>query len=256
MERCSFDLKKAKKRTLKIDVLRTDGDTQPRDGIDQSVVNEYAECYKAKQKMPPVHCVHDGSNFWLTDGFHRRFGAGKAGLAKLECLVVPGTLEDARWYSYAANQGHGLMRSVEDKVRAVKAALKHPNAAGMSDRLIAEHVGVSHPMVIKYRELVTVTSSDAVEPMRTGKDGKKRPAKPNRKPRVDHAQEPAADDADAPEEDECTDDAAGQENDACNVASSAIESLCEKLLASDTNLTRSVLAAVLENIAERIRCVH
>jgi predicted transcriptional regulator len=35
--------------------------------------------------------------------------------------------------------------------RAVEAALRHPKSATLSDRQIAEHVGVSHPMVSKFR---------------------------------------------------------------------------------------------------------
>jgi hypothetical protein len=242
----SFDLKKAKKRRLRLNVLRTDGDTQPRNGIDQHVVNEYAEAYKAKRKMPPIHCVHDGSSFWVVDGFHRRFAADKVGLTALDCLVVPGTLEDARWLSYASNQLHGLRRSVEDKVRAVTAALKHPRAADMSDVLIAEHVGVSQPMVLKYRQLITVITSTPTDdpPNRTGKDGKAYPAKkPPRK-----AAPPPPDDT--PEDTE--EETEGDDNQACTIAKDRLMQFCTTLLSECDGLTPQLLAALLQTASDAI----
>lgn len=46
----------------------------------------------------------------------------------------------------------GLSGPTYQRAKAVIAALKHPNGAKKSDRQIAEHVGVSHATVIKYRE--------------------------------------------------------------------------------------------------------
>jgi hypothetical protein len=242
-----FDLKKAKKRKLKLDVLRLDGGTQPRSELDQRVINDYADRYKAGDKLPAVHVIHDGKSFWLVDGFHRRFASDKAGLKTIDCLVLPGTLEDARWMSYAANQSNGLYRSVEDKVRAVTAALKHPKAAEMPDALIAEHVGVSQQMVWKYRQLTTVVSSHSAEPRRVGKDGKSRPAKS--KPKVDQRaahEEPGEGEEDSP------DDTAGETNDVCVIAKNRLMRFCDVLLVECDGLTPQLLAALLESAAESI----
>ncbi len=46
----------------------------------------------------------------------------------------------------------GLRRTNDDKQRAVKAALAHPKAAGMSDGSIARHVGVHHDTVREWRK--------------------------------------------------------------------------------------------------------
>lgn len=139
-------------KLLPVKKLRLDGDTQPRVKIDEDLVAEYAAAYKAGVKMPPVVVFFDGTDHWLADGFHRRFGAIKAKLAKMRCEVHKGTREDARWYSYSANQTHGLRRSPADKVKAIKAALKHPAGVKKSDRQIAEHVGVAPTTVGKYRK--------------------------------------------------------------------------------------------------------
>lgn len=140
-----------RRRVLKLADIRIDGDTQPREELNEDVVDEYRQAYEAGKPLPPLDVVFDGSNNWLTDGFHRRFSAEKAGLTKLPCIVTPGTREEAQWASYAANQAHGLRRSNDDKRRAVLAALRHPKGKTISDNLIAEHVGVNQTTVSKYR---------------------------------------------------------------------------------------------------------
>ncbi len=161
------------KRHPRIGNIRLDGDTQPRVEIDNALVHEYARCYEAGVKMPPLIVFFDGVDHWLADGFHRWHAARKAELKSVPCDVRKGTREDARWFSYSANQTHGLRRTNEDKARAVRAALKHPNGAKMSDRQIAEHVGVGAPMVGRYRAELAATVIKIQSPVRTGRDGRK-----------------------------------------------------------------------------------
>lgn len=152
--------------------IRLDGDTQPRAGIDNALVCEYAEAYRADAKsLPPVVVFFDGTNHWLADGFHR-WHAAKAELEKIRCDVRQGTLDDARWFSYSANQTHGLRRNNADKARAVRAALLHPNGTKLSDVQIAAHVGVNDKTVAKYRAELESTSEIPKSDERTGRDGR------------------------------------------------------------------------------------
>lgn len=132
--------------------IRLDGDTQPREKIDQAVCDEYGERMKAGEKFPPIDVFFDGENYWLADGFHRikAYVMAVPGEA-IECNVFQGTQQDAQWHSYSVNRTHGVRRKPEDKERAVKAAMAHPNGATRSDRQIADYVGVSHPFVAKIR---------------------------------------------------------------------------------------------------------
>lgn len=159
-------------KTIKLDKIRLDGDTQSRKELDEDVVKEYSDLMKDGVEFPPLGVVFDGSDYWLYDGFHRRFAAVKANVKEFRCIVVNGTREDARWFSYSANITHGLKRSPEDKRKAVISALKHPKGAKLSDHKIAEHVGVSHVMVGKYRNQLEVTSNVTSETERTGVDGR------------------------------------------------------------------------------------
>ncbi len=125
---------------------------------------------KGGREFPPLSVVFDGSDYWLWDGFHRRWSAVEAKIAKLKCIVTKGTRDDARWLSYGANKDHGLQRTNDDKRRAVLAALKHPNGAKQSNLKVAEHVGVDEKTVAKYR--LQLTPEIPESPDRIGRDGR------------------------------------------------------------------------------------
>lgn len=143
---------------LPISQIRLDGGTQPRTALDFDAVEDYAEAMGAGAKFPPVAVYYDGENHWLADGFHRLKAAFAAGFDTIACELRQGTLEDARWHSFSANKTNGLRRTNEDKQRAVKAALLHPHAAGMSNNAIARHVGVDEATVRNWRARLSASS--------------------------------------------------------------------------------------------------
>lgn len=140
--------------TLLISQIRTDGGTQPRAAMDHDLVESYMEAMEAGAKFPPVDVFYDGTDYWLADGFHRCKAAWAAEKEEIAVNVIQGTLEDARWFSYAANATNGLYRSNSDKQRAVQAALKHPRSVGLNDSDIARHVGVGHATVSAWRQKI------------------------------------------------------------------------------------------------------
>jgi hypothetical protein len=87
-------------------------------------------------------------------------------------LVVPGTLQDAQWASYAANRTNALQRSNADKQRAVQGALKHPHGSGRSDGELARHVGVDRQTVTNWRKKLEATGEIRHSETRTGADGR------------------------------------------------------------------------------------
>jgi hypothetical protein len=158
--------------TLALDVIRRDGGTQPRVAIDHDIVREYADEIRAGAKFPPLVVFFDGTHYWLGDGFHRAAASIEAGMSAVECEVHTGTQQEAQWYSFSVNKTHGLRRSNADKQLAVRAALAHPNASGLSDRQIAEHCGVSHNMISEYRKAQQPTVIGGQSTLRTGRDGR------------------------------------------------------------------------------------
>ena len=156
-------------RRLRLSQIRTDADTQSRARIDEATVGEYAGRMIVGDPFPAIVVFHRDSTYILADGFHRVCAARMAQLETLLADVRHGTRTDALKYSLASNHTHGLRRTNEDKQHAVTLALRE--FAHLSDRLIADLCGVSHPVVGQLRrQLVKFTSWQK----RAGKDGKMR----------------------------------------------------------------------------------
>jgi len=155
-------------------------DLQARAGTDDKTIAEYAEAFTEGAKFPAATVFHDGKRYFLADGFHRYFGAQKAGLADILCDIKSGTRADALWFAAGANKTHGLKRSNLDKRHAVELALREK--PGMTDNAIAKHVGVSFPLVQEIRSHLQVLEPELNPLKRTGTDGKQYPAPPSRLP--------------------------------------------------------------------------
>ena len=157
---------------ISLDLIRMDGGTQPRQGIDWEVAYEYGDLMADGVKLPPVTVFYDGAEYWLADGFHRVHAAFSQEIAEIQAEVIQGTLEDAQWFSFGANKSHGLMRSNDDKQSAVQAALRHPKCAGLSNVQIAKHVGVDEKTVRAWRDKLVGTSELPKSTTRKGADGR------------------------------------------------------------------------------------
>lgn len=135
-------------KKLNLDVIRIDGDTQPREELDQDMVAEYAELMRDGIKFPPVIVFFDGSNYWLVDGFHRYFATKSNGFVSIEAEVKEGTQRDAQLQSMTANsKQHGKPATAKDKRRSIIRMLKDAEWSKWSNTKIAEWIGVSHVTV-------------------------------------------------------------------------------------------------------------
>jgi hypothetical protein len=175
--------------------------------LNKDVVEEYAQFYRDGHDFPfiKVVCIDDaGSEYYdqlvLAEGFHRLEAAKLADIEKLKIEVWNGDLDKAKAISILANQKNGLRRTNADKRNAVIQALEHPYWKGMSDRAVAQELGVTHPFIANVRQeqenrVVNVTTCKFSETdkvvdapaqrnpsheKRIGKDGKSYPAKPNK----------------------------------------------------------------------------
>lgn len=131
--------------------IRINGGTQSRAAIDASVVAEYVENIDA---LPAVMLFHDGTDYWLGDGFHRHRAHVEAGRVEIEAIVRQGSRRDAILYSVGANSAHGLRRSNDDKRRAVETLLADTEWSAWSDRAIAKAACVSNHLVASLRPQV------------------------------------------------------------------------------------------------------
>jgi hypothetical protein len=140
-------------------IIRTDGGTQARAGLNQDKVNEYAERMAEGDKFPAVTVFYDGSAYWLGDGFHRHAAhrvAFPSGMVEIEAQVKQGTRRDAVLFACGANAEHGLQRTREDKQRAIETLLRDEEWGKWSDAEIARRVRVDHKTVAARRAILGI----------------------------------------------------------------------------------------------------
>lgn len=148
---------------------------QARHELNADAVEEYAEAYRTGDKLPPVDVFLVDGRKIVVDGFHRVAAGVKAGLDFLRFEVVgEGELDAASWHASGVNKRHGVRRSSSDKRRAVWLALDGFGAE-QSNRVVADHVGVSRELVRTVRE--AWEAEHGATETRTGADGKAYPAK-------------------------------------------------------------------------------
>lgn len=154
---------------IELDMIRTDGGTQPRVQLDLFTVQEYATAMQEGAQFPPVTLFFDGQAYWLADGFHRYEAARQLGHAAIAAEIRNGGLRDAILYSVGANAAHGLKRTQADKRHAVLTLLNDPDWQTWSNREIARRCYVSDVLVMQLRETITANiSSDRTYPTRWG----------------------------------------------------------------------------------------
>lgn len=150
------------KTKVKLADIRTDGGTQPRFEIDESLVAEYADAMTEGAEFPPVVTYFDGVAHWLADGFHRVHAARKIGMKEVHVEQHHGTKRDAVLYSVGANADHGMRRTNADKRKAVMTLLEDEEWSEWSDREIARHCAVSPDTVGRLRkEYESLSESDS-----------------------------------------------------------------------------------------------
>lgn len=150
-------------KVLNIANIRIDGGTQARVALNQEVVKDYAEKMRDGEKFPAIVVFHDGSDYWLADGFHRYFATKSNGTVSIECEVKNGTLDDATLFAFSANGKRGLSMSAEDNRNVIYAMLRHPEWSKWTNAAIAKHVGVSKMTVGRVKATLDIKEDDSVK---------------------------------------------------------------------------------------------
>lgn len=192
-------------RSLSLDEITIDLEVQQRaNGVDQALIEEYAERITEGDEFPPVRVFDCRDGFLLSRGFHRYFAHKRTGVDKIKAEVIKGTRRDAIVDACGANAEHGARRTNADKRKAV--ATLNDLYPKRSPNWIAERAKVSRQTVANYRdevakfatcqsggrsnsEPVEDTATDwideTVEDKRetvTGKDGKQYPSRKSKLP--------------------------------------------------------------------------
>ena len=138
-------------KKLNILNIRTDGGTQPRLELDQGMVKDYAEKMRDGIVFPPIIVFHDGSEYWLADGFHRYFATKSNALTTIEAEVKQGTLRDAMLFAWSANNRHGKPPKPEDIRAIIRKMFEDEEWGKWSNVQIAKQLEVSVSTVQRLR---------------------------------------------------------------------------------------------------------
>lgn len=185
-------VRKPRRIEVKLDDLVLSRDLQPRVGLDDTTVADYASLYRDRgpTAMDPIRAyARDDGRPILTRGFTRVAGARLAGLDALPCDLYAEADDEAMLIDSLSGNRHGLRLSNADKRRALK--LYHERIARRrweSTRDVAVLLGCSHELVSSFRKELTApkpATPPAAKP--APEDGKAAP------PEAKTAQPPAAD---------------------------------------------------------------
>jgi ParB-like chromosome segregation protein Spo0J len=155
-----YSMLSSERLALSIDNIRTDGGTQARAGANPAVVADYAEAMRNGAVFPPVVVFHDGTTYWLADGFHRVAAAKEAGKGELDAEVRQGGQRDALLFAAGANATHGLRRTNDDKRHAVAVLLADEEWGRWCDGEIARRCAVTDRFVAKVRRRLSPNGSE------------------------------------------------------------------------------------------------
>ena len=180
---------------LAIDLLRIDGDTQSRLGINEDTVSDYcdviAEC-NGEWAFPPLDVFYDGTEYFVADGFHRLLAAQRAKRGSIPCKIHKGTARDARIFGMTANDKHGLRLSRAERRANVEWLLD--NGGKMTQKAIAESAGVTSRTVkniVAERNKESIAKKGKVSPSTPTGGGKppESPVTPEDDPETDETPE-------------------------------------------------------------------
>ena len=138
-------------KRLNISVIRIDGGTQVRKQLNQDKVQEYADLMRDKVEFPPITVFFDGSDYWLSSGFHRLFATKQIGNVSIDCEIKEGTVRDAKLFAYGANK-HGLPHTPEENRQIVVELIKDSEWGKWSNAQIGKHIGVSGMTIGRIRK--------------------------------------------------------------------------------------------------------
>lgn len=145
---------------LTLEAIRTDGNTQPRETLDEATVRDYALAMLEGDEFPPLVVFHDGSQYWLAAGFHRLAAAATIGITEFPVIVHQGGPRDAYLFAVEDNRKNGVRYTNADKRAMVDRFLADPEWSVWSNREIARRCGVSHKFVNDLRSLEPGSSED------------------------------------------------------------------------------------------------
>jgi hypothetical protein len=142
--------------TINLKEIEVTTETQVREKICESTVDEYAKAMQEGASFPPIELIEEGPIYLIADGHHRYEAAKKIGLETIEANLREGTVRDAILVGLTANHNHGLRLSLGDRRRMVSILLNDQEWCLWSNAEIAKKCSCSVELVAKIRSTMGV----------------------------------------------------------------------------------------------------
>lgn len=162
-------------KRLPLSKIRRDGDTHVR-GLEPENVQRLVDVLESGGKFrDPPRVFFDGSDYWLSHGFHRVEAYQRHGIEKASFEVVGGTVEDARDDACRPhNAAHGLPETRDDRRRRAESLLRF--RPKWSNNRLAKHLGMSDKTLKAYRDELAARSEIPNAETREDSSGRQQPA--------------------------------------------------------------------------------
>lgn len=164
-----------RRAVVSIDSLRRDGGTQPRAGLNDSIVSQFTHDMRRGDKFPPVHAFEDVTGtLWLADGFHRVEAASGIGMTSLEADIERGDVHAAFEHAVREAASHHPL-TLEEKRQAARRFLSESSWRGRSSRWIARLCGIDGQTVDGIRRALSAENRQIHETKENALDSSSRP---------------------------------------------------------------------------------
>jgi hypothetical protein len=153
-----------------IDEILFDASPKVRAKLNDDVIEDYADRYKAKEKMPPIEVFIDkDKKMLIADGWHRCHAKSMLGVKGIDANIHQGGYKECLEFALTANSHHGLPRSYDDRRTCVKLALvQWPK---LSNRELSRICDVSDHLVADLRGELEKSDIIAETPVRVTAKG-------------------------------------------------------------------------------------
>lgn len=149
-------------KPIKLSDIDLDASPKVRAALNEDAIQDYAEIYRNKGRLPAITVFVECGHMLLADGRHRIAAAKLAGLTELPCDLRPGQFEACLKFALLANNESGVRPSAGDRRRAILSALEQWPEKTQTE--IAELCGVTQGWVsvVRRRSLVETTGEPII----------------------------------------------------------------------------------------------
>lgn len=168
----STEMQMADFKILSLDKITINQGIQVRVCLSKDTVDDYAERMREGDDFPPIDVFHDGTNYWLANGFHRHAATRQIGRSEIKVRLHRGAKREALLFALKADTNYGLRRTNRDKRRAFELMWEDSEWRKWSHGIKAKTVGVSERTISNWEKEVSPKITETEQKKKFIRNGK------------------------------------------------------------------------------------